>query len=185
MASPTHSREIKAAALQLHTRLCSRLQYSLYQLGIVVTLEGVGPRHHQVHFPQLASHLIIDAASSPVTWPPCRLPPTTPCVPPQHCSNLSPHARWGSCLTGPSAWALEPLMLFAHSAQHTGQSPVGVKHRRGGVQTQSLTVEGPCFGQVPREESMVALVLQLFSLLYCLCIHWPAAKGLICLGEAY
>lgn len=49
--------------------------------------------------------------------------------------------------------------------QHKGQSPVGVKHRRGGVQAQSLAVEGPRFGQIPREKGMVALILQLLSLL--------------------
>ena len=66
--------------------------------------------------------------------------------------------------------------------QFKGQSPVGMKHRRGGVQAQSLAVEGPRFGQIPREERMVALILQLFSLLDCLCIHWPAAKAVVCVG---
>lgn len=116
--------------------------------------------------------------------------PTTPCILPQHCSNLSPPHQPELMLYGSFCTGFRANDAVCTECQHTGQSLVGMKHRRGGVQAQSLAVEGPRFGQISREESMVALVLQLLSLLYCLCIHWPAAKASICLGiltlgEAY
>ena len=52
--------------------------------------------------------------------------------------------------------------------------PVGVEHCRGGVEMEGLAVMEHRLGQVPGEEGMVALILQLLCLLHSLCTHLPA-----------